>query len=335
MIITIISDTHLSKNDIKLTETNSHNVYDSLIWADGVAKENNSDIVLINGDFLDKDVLDSETNTLISDFFNQAQNKKYLFLLGNHEMMDADGNYNSLNILKNYKNVEVITKLKTLSSGDKTLVFQPYTKKVENINELLQTLSSNKNNILFSHLTYDNVPGINSLIKGELDYLAIRDKVNKIFNGHIHIGLEADNNKYIQIGTITGLNFSDNYNYSKPGIIIYDTENDTFKRIENPNSYLYITATPDNIDNIQNQKRVHLRIECKYSDIEKLKDKLDSMNFLSYEFKITVNDKKEQEDKIDFNLFDTPEKALKQFIQIDKSIYDENQLVDFIETYLK
>ncbi len=312
-----------------------------MTWARGIAKEHNYKIIN-TGDFLDSDKIEAEVGYLVSNIYKDNTIEENL-LLGNHEMKDSGAKYTSLNILKPYPNLNIIDKLKVEEVEPGIFfIYQPFTKNPDDIKTLCDTLDKIKGKkILFSHLTYVNVPNVylNNKIKGDIDYNMIKNRVDLIFNGHIHVGLESD--KYVQIGTLTGSTFGDNYSFHKPGIIIFDTKDLTFERIENPYAILYINATYDEFKTKFNKKdteqnRIRLCVECPAGKVEELKKKLDKLDLLSYKIKI-ISQPKENNDgeKTDFNLYTDPSQALYDFVKTEKGVYTEKQLDDFIKEYIE
>lgn len=334
MKIGCYSDIHLSRNDINLSEANSHNIFESILWARQVFKDEGCELIINNGDFLDGDTIDAETNYIIREVYKNNKQKE-LLLCGNHEIKDKDAKYNSLNILDNYPNLEVINKIRVIKLDNITLVLQPYTNNEKHINKLIDTLDKIEGKkVLFSHLTYRNVPNIymSDAIKGEIDYRKVEDKVNLIFNGHIHNALESQ--KYVQVGILTGLSFSDDYDKYKPGIIIFDTDKMSFKRIENPNAILYVKTNYNNLD-LENLQRTYLRIDCPSNKIEEIQHKLDKLNVFRYKLKLILENNQNAQEiiKQDFNLYSDPTLALRDFIKTETGIYTTEQLNTFINEY--
>ena len=304
-------------------------------WARSLFKEKGCGLIINDGDFLDSDVIKSETSHVIAEIFKDNAQEEIL-LLGNHEMRDANGQFNSLSILSNYPKLRVINKLTKITLSDGTnLIFQPYTSKMENIKKLTDLLDETKGKkILFSHLTYSNLPDVYMPGLGEIDYNVVKDRADLIFNGHIHTAFETAN--FIQVGTLTGLNFSDDYTYHRPGVIIFNTETLTWERIENPKAILYQKTNVTNLKNLKDLDRSIIRVDCPAGQSEKIREQLEKVKCLRYKLKVLVdeNTKVVAEDKPDFNLYTNATEALKDFIKIDKSIYSEEQLSNFIQEYV-
>jgi len=343
----VYSDIHTSPKDDEIygleKSQNIHNIFKSMLWARQLAKDLKCDKIINNGDFLDSDKIEAEVSYLVSKIY-ENNTQEELILLGNHEIKDVKGKYNSLNILKPYPNIKIIDKISMSKAGDTTLIFQPYSKDPEAIKKLVYTLDKIKGKkILFSHLTYVNVPNVmlNPNIKGEIDYRSVRDKVDLIFNGHIHIGLESD--KYVQCGTLDGISFNDDYKspYHKPGVIILDTDTLKWERIENPYAILYKKVKWDKIDIIDKSElnRTRLSVECPAEKIEEVRKQLENLNALSYRITLqasTIKDENGNEiEKTDFNLYTDPSQALYDFIKIEKGIYTEELLSGFIKEYVE
>ena len=336
--IGIYSDIHLSKNDNQIDEKNIHNIHESVIWARNTFKQEGCDLIIDCGDLLDKSDIDAETNYILSDIYKKDLGIKEIIICGNHEIKDIDGTYNSLCVLNNYKNVEIYNKIHTLKiNDDLTLIFQPYTKKEENIKELVNTLDSIKSKkVLFSHLTYINVPNIklNENIKGEIDYNLVKDRVDLIFNGHIHTGLESD--KYVQIGCITGSTFNDDYTFHKPGIIIFDTDTFEIKRIENPNAILYTKINYKELTQLKDINNKYFRIDCLPDELEKVNEQIQKLGLEKYKIKIVNNNstvKTNTEEKVNLNIYTDPITALNNFIETEQGSFDKEDLKGFIKEY--
>lgn len=249
----------------------------SINWVEKTAEDNKCNRIIYLGDFFDKASLDSEELTALQDV-KWSSNIIHYFLVGNHEMGRQDLSYSSAHLLNLIPNSAVIDQPTTTLLDDYHLTFIPYILE-SNRKPLIEYLKDvpPQKNLIFSH---NDLKGINYgkfISKEGFDIEEINSNCKYYFNGHIHNGEWVSSN-ILNVGNLTGQNFSEDAFKYTHGIAIYDTENDKLTYLENPFAYNFYKI--ENIDNnfcntIFKHNSV-LSIKCKESEIESIKKYLDN-----------------------------------------------------------
>lgn len=233
----------------------------SINWVENLAKEKRCEKIIQLGDFFDKAFLSSQELTALKEI--KWADIPHIFLCGNHEMGSNDLQYNSLNALN--KIGEVITK-PTIDIGfGYEILYLPYIlesnrKPLETIiNETAQEYYAGtmitqeaKQRIILSH---NDIAGIQYgpiLSKQGFTLEEINKNCSLFINGHIH-NQEKINEKVINLGNLTGLNFNEDGLKYKHSAMILDTNTLHYELIDNPYAlYFYklesLQKVKDNIN---------------------------------------------------------------------------------------
>lgn len=213
-----------------------HNLIDSMNWVEEYAKKNNIDTIVGLGDFFDKETLNSEEITALTEI--RWSNIPHYLLIGNHEMGRNDLFYSSTNVFNN-KNFYIINKciVKFFFETLTNIVFLPY---ILNSNKsILENIFKNCNKenktIIFSHNDIAGIQLGKFVSKSGFEIEDIEKNCDLFINGHLHNGVKITD-KIINLGNLTGQNFSeDAYKYSH-NIMELDTDTLEYKLIENPHA---------------------------------------------------------------------------------------------------
>lgn len=256
MIIGFYTDLHASKSMSILKGTTSCKyssrldmVVDSMKWMYDTFKENNVELIINAGDTFDSDILLPEENSAMAEAFSYSYGIPEYHILGNHEIRNKDKSYNSVAMLSNYPFIEIVKEPKCLNLNDGTKVaLLPYNSDYENY-DFLQSLG--RANYLVSHADYIGLQYDNgrASIHGYAPQLML-DNYGMIFNGHIHSASSNFGNKLINIGSLLGTGFGNSYSGGFPGIILLDTSTNTYKRIPNPHSPIFLKKKFDSISSL-------------------------------------------------------------------------------------
>lgn len=263
----------------------------SLNWAVKTAKENCCDRILCLGDFFDKAVLNSEEMTALNelDLFNSVF---YVdFLVGNHETGSNDMTCSSAHVLSLYDKTNIIDTPKSEIIGNTELCYLPYTTndKRKTIKEIFGGKRADKR-IIFSH---NDIAGIRygaflSVLGYEIN--DIEENCDLFLNGHLHNG-EFVTDKIINLGNLTGQNFSENaFKYSHC-LMILDTDTLQLEWYENPfafNFYKIENVSEIDIDLKQIKNNAVLTVKTpahKLSEIKQLLEDCDQV----IEYKIVLD----------------------------------------------
>lgn len=223
--------------------TRLENLIQSIQWVENLAEYNQVDKIICCGDFFDKSELNSEEIAALSEI--KWSNIAHIFLAGNHEM----GNYNHLystaklfNMRFEYK---VITEPSIYLMDNSNVLFLPYVleKDREPISKYIEYCD-----LIVSHNDIANIQMGKYLSKEGYKIEDIESHCNLCINGHIH-NSEFISRKILNIGNLTGLNFSEDASKYSHYAIIIDTNNinvDSIQFFENPFAFNFYKIEVDN-----------------------------------------------------------------------------------------
>ena len=250
------------------------NLIQSMNWVEDMTREYNCDMCISLGDFFDASTIDAESITALREVnWNEIQ---HIIVAGNHEMARADNQYSSANILSLLPFVDVVTVPKQIRLCENTnLMFLPYVLEPDkcNISELFT-----KNNIdyMFSHNDLKDVNYGSFVSKSGFSVDDISDVCDRCFNGHIHNeGVCGDN--IINVGNLTGQNFSEDATKYKHKIIILDTETDDITILENPYAMNFYK-----VDNLSDVRKDNAVVTLKTSDMSQKENLQNMKNVIAY-----------------------------------------------------
>lgn len=210
------------------------NIIDSINWVERVAEEEQCSLVVCLGDFFDKAELNSEEITALQEI--QWSNLNHVFLIGNHEMGRSNLQFSSSHLFNLCPHTVVIDEpfknYHMTQEGLCEVCYLPYV--LENNRETLEHYfgPKEKTRIIFSH---NDIKGIQmgkfiSTSGFELD--DIKSNCNLFINGHLHNGTSFDN--VINLGNLTGQNFSEDALLYEHKCLILDTETHAVEYLTNP-----------------------------------------------------------------------------------------------------
>lgn len=208
---------------------------ESINWVESVAQTNDCDSVICLGDFFDRNTLSAEELTALKEI--KWSSLPHTFLVGNHEITTDDLSMNSLNALE--KVGTVIDKTTMVEMGDCQLIYIPYIDEDyrkplrDEIGSVIKDTTYFAKRVIFSH---NDIKGIRyGAYVSETGYTI--DEINACatlyFNGHLHNG-EMINDKIINVGNLSGQNFTENAFKHKHGIYILDTNTLQMEFMQNP-----------------------------------------------------------------------------------------------------
>lgn len=214
--------------------TRLENLLNSINWIEQTAEEQNCDTIICLGDFFDKCDLNSEELTALQEI--NWSYKRHYFITGNHEMGRGNLEFSSAHLFNLCPNTFTISGVSCISDEqNKTnIIFLPYILEL-NRKPLIDYLSPFKaeNTIVMSH---NDIAGIQMgayLSKDGFSIEEIEENCNLFINGHLHNGTEIGAN-IINLGNLTGQNFSEDAYKYKHQCMILDTDSHNITFIENP-----------------------------------------------------------------------------------------------------
>lgn len=293
MKILVIGDVHWSayssivrKQGTKYTKR-LENLIQSVNWAESVVKEQNCDVVVYLGDFFDKSQLtDIELTALKEIIWTDVP---HYFIVGNHESSVNGLRYNSTKALqhKDFNIIDTPTSKWGMEWGiDSTeFVFLPYIIEDDRKNLVEYFDKENLNNqplhkrIIFSHNDLKNFQMGKFISTTGFDIKEIEDNCDLYFNGHLHNGgFVNDKETILNVGNITGQNFSENASKYDHLVCVLDTDTLNTTYFENPFALNFmnmeVTCQKD-IDNFRLIKNsMVLSIRCREDLVEVLRGHL-------------------------------------------------------------
>ena len=209
------------------------NCIQSITWAEELTSD--CDSVIYLGDFFDHPELSAEEITAIKEI--KWNIKPHYFLVGNHEMGTNDLTYSSCHLFEyidTYTGAKVVDKPLTVHFGDVSLHFIPYILE-EQRKPFAEYLSKapGRKNIVLSH---NDISGMNLgrfiSING-FNVEEIQQECDLFLNGHLHNGTKVAD-KVINVGNLTGQNFSEDAYLYDHCILILNTDTMQCEVYENP-----------------------------------------------------------------------------------------------------
>ena len=207
----------------------------TLNWVEEKAVEEKCFCICCLGDFFDKPELTSEEITALSEVkFNM--NIPHWMLVGNHEIKMHNLQISSMHNFNLLQGFHVIDSISKITFGNTDIYFLPYT--FEQDRKTLNEIITKTNNKVLV-LSHNDIAGIQlGQFKSTEGYKIqdIEQNCDLFINGHIHNG-EKISDKIINIGNVSGQNFSEDAFKYTHNIIILDTDTLQYKHIENPYAF--------------------------------------------------------------------------------------------------
>lgn len=249
------SNSSIVRSNGEKYSTRLENLIKSVSWAESMAVEKGCDSILCLGDFFDKETISSQEVTALSQV--KWSSLPHIMLVGNHEMGRNDLKYSSMHFFNSMENFEVIDEpvCKWTGRGETQLVFLPYVTESNRLSSLQEYLQSEKGvnypTVVFSH---NDIAGIQmgkfKSVNG-FDIQDVEDNCDLFINGHLHNGGWVTDT-ILNVGNLTGQNFSEDATRYQHCVAIVDTSAMTVDLIQNPHamnfykfeSFTEYTSTP-------------------------------------------------------------------------------------------
>ena len=243
MKILVIGDVHWSQYSSILRKRGKkysyrlENLIQSVNWAEQLALQANCELVVYLGDFFDRAEINSEEISALKEIVWAS--KPHYFLVGNHEAGRGELLYNSANLF-GITDFTVVDSVKPLYiDNDDRVLFVPYILEENRLSlqEYLNKLNDDsyqvRHTLVFSHNDIKGFAMGKFISQEGFDIVDIDKNCDLYLNGHLHNGGRVSE-KIINVGNLTGQNFSEDafkYNHS---VIVLDTDNLTCAVYENP-----------------------------------------------------------------------------------------------------
>jgi DNA repair exonuclease SbcCD nuclease subunit len=256
MKILFYADPHWSTNSSivqsrgKKYSTRLENLIDSINWVEQQAIIYNCNTIVCLGDFFDKAQLSAEEITALQEI--SWADLSHVYLTGNHEMGLANLEYSTAHLFNLCPRTTVIEKPISYIIEDVELCFLPYI--LENNRKPLKEYFDTSNayrRIIASHNDISGIELGGFITKDGFSIDEIESNCSLFLNGHLHNGSKVTQ-KIINVGNITGQNFSENAFIYSHNIVILDTKTMQLTRVENPFAFNFYKL--ENIDSLQKIK---------------------------------------------------------------------------------
>ena len=220
------------------------NLINSINWVEGTARDRCCESVVCLGDFFDTPQLNSEEITALGEIrWHMCQ---HYFLAGNHEMGRGDQSFSSSNIFDLCPMSYAITSptvLPIYDQRDTRIVCIPYIleKDRKPLKVYLENIKANlsvENLIILSHNDISGIQMGGFVSTSGFSIEEIKESCKLFINGHLHNG-DVVAPGIINLGNLTGQNFSEDGLKYKHQIMIMDTETHEVEFIENPHAFKF------------------------------------------------------------------------------------------------
>jgi predicted phosphodiesterase len=209
-------------------------------WINKLAVEKECKHIVCLGDLFDSSSLTADEITVAA----QCNISHHIFIVGNH-----DANVKSLetNAVNMFEKSLIISKRCALGEEDGIPFFAlPY--ETEEDREPLPV--GELDTIIFSHNDIKGIQMGPHLSTVGFDKQEIMDSCGLFINGHLHNGGWVETGKILNLGAVTGLNFSSDASKWTPRVAIIDTMGSSIEFVENPYAYLFYSVKLNKIEEL-------------------------------------------------------------------------------------
>lgn len=312
MKVLIYTDNHFCQNSSiirgrgKIYSDRLENQIKTINWIEKTACDNNCALIINAGDFFDSSTLNSEEISALREI-KWNQTAWHYFLVGNHDASNRALTFSSTNLFSLCPNSDVIDRVSVVGDDTFAILFVPYISQTNmdddiHIDELITDSSvlSSKNVLMISHNDIKDVQFGGFVSKSGLLIDDIEAHCDLCVNGHLHNG-EWVTKKILNLGNITGQNFSEDAFRYKHQCIIVDTDNMQYKFVENPfafNFYKIDITSSKEPTLFCFSKNAIVTVKCDKESVSVIKEKLGKSENVKYYRVITTSSECEH-DRLD------------------------------------
>ena len=211
------------------------NIIECMAWINQLKKERNCKRCFCLGDYFDRPDLNAEELTALKEIDVEGHE----FIVGNHEGLTNDLRYASSHIF-NSMGATVYSEPTILHIEDKIFLILPYAVEADriDIDKFLtdNNITDRENVVILSHNDIKGIQYGAFVSQSGYEIEDIKKNCSLCVNGHIHNGAWLDN-KLLNLGSLTGLNFSNDADKWQSVAAIYDTETGEIELINNPYAF--------------------------------------------------------------------------------------------------
>ena len=230
MRICIVADPHWSQNSSIVRSRGTiysarlHNLIDSVNWVEGLANMENCSSVFYIGDFFDSCQLNSEEISALQEV--RWMPVSHVFLTGNHETNVGNLQYATTDVFKLCPNSTVINTPQAFmleGASNLEVCFLPYILEKDRLTITDYFGEPHSRRVIFSHNDLKDVSYGPIISKEGFSVEDIHKNCDLFINGHIHHGMKVTD-KIINVGNLTGQNFTEDAFKFEHCVAIIDTE---------------------------------------------------------------------------------------------------------------
>lgn len=214
--------------------TRLNNLIKTINWVELEAQKQNCDAIVCLGDFFDKSELNSEEITALQEI--KWANMRHYMLVGNHEMGRNNLELSSSHLFALIPHIDIIDSPYMFNEENGTsIMFLPYILESNRtpLKEYFNGMEHLERNIIFSHNDLSGIQMGNFISTMGFSVDEIEECCDLFINGHLHNGCDVGK-KIINVGNITGQNFSeDAFRYEHRALVL-DTDNKSLSSIVCP-----------------------------------------------------------------------------------------------------
>ena len=253
------------------------NLIKSINWVESTATEQGCECIINLGDFFDKSELNAEEITALNDV-KWNHDITHFNIIGNHEMGRNDLSTSSCDLFNLIPNNIIIYKPSIFSLGECELSFLPYC--LEDKRTPISFPVKTVRRILFSHNDIKGIQMGQFISQQGYTIEEMESCCDLCFNGHLHSGKQISD-KIINVGNLTGQNFSEDAHLYAHGVYIIETDDLSYVFIENPHAFNFYKIDLTNTD-FSSYNKFHFNvkenavcsIKCTNSQVEFLREAL-------------------------------------------------------------
>lgn len=332
MRVLIFTDNHFCASSSILRQRGKkytlrlENQIESLNWLEELAIKENCDEVICLGDFFDKPTLTDEELTALKDI--RWNNLDHYFIVGNHESSINGLAFNSTKALERPNFTIVSEPSRVIDTDGLELDFLPYIIESDRkpLWEYYPKCEFTKRRIIFSH---NDIKGIQMgpvISKDGFEIMDIENNCDLCINGHLHNGVKISN-KIINLGNLTGQNFSEDANRYSHNVMILDTDTLQYKLIENPyafNFYKISISKYGDFQEIKNNAVLSITASSSINKDDLIKQFDADKHIITY--RLTTVQEMGQECSLDINELHVDHLA--KFVEFCKANIDNTNVLD-------
>ena len=259
--------------------TRLENLISSLNWVTELAYTHSCNGIVCLGDFFDKAELNSEEITALEEW-KLVMDIPYYFLVGNHEAGRSSLEMSSAHVMSLTSNCYVISEPSMITDyWGNEICFLPYI--FENARRPLAEYfpKSSKKRVIFSHNDLSGVQMGKFVSKDGFSLDEIADNCTLFVNGHLH-NASCPSANVVNLGNLSGQNFSEDAMYFNHCAMILDTETFKVDYYENPYAFNFYKF---DFSNCNDDKFIQMTLDkCKSNSVVTIK--------VNTENKFTVED---------------------------------------------